>query len=126
MEAVANDVRVCGLFLLHLSYRSPQWLGEDFFSGMDALRLELEKAGKDMDTVIREESTRLLQTGEFVLVFSQVDAPTFVIGDCGLFVSQDTELRVDNKNGNGRIRIGSPPNKGYGWHCRRRSRWELQ
>ena len=97
MGALADDVRTCGLLLTHLSYRSPQWLGEDFFLGIDAIRIEAEKAGKDMGSLIREESTRLWQAGEFVLVFSQVDAPNFVMGDCGPFLSRDAELGVGNQ-----------------------------
>ena len=105
MSAEAEDVRCCGLLLFHLSFRSPQWLGDDFFSGIDAIRTKAEKAGKDMDFVIREESRRLWQAGEFVLVFSQVDAPTFVIGDCGPFVSKDAQLGVGNE-----IRKRNDPN----------------
>lgn len=97
MEAVMEDVRACGLLLLHLSYRSPQWLGENFFSGLDAMRVEAERIGMNMDAVIGQESSRILQAGEFVIVFSQVDAPTFVVGDCGAFVSRDIELGVDNE-----------------------------
>ena len=97
MKAVAEDVRFCGLFVVHLRYRSPQWLGEDFFSGMDALRIAVEKAGGKIHSAIGEESLRLWQVGEVVLVLSQVAAPTFVIGDCGPFVSRDSELGVDNE-----------------------------
>ncbi len=97
VTAISDDIRACGLFLLHLAYRSPQWLGEDFFSGLDAIQKESEKAGKDMASVFREESTKLTQEGEFVLVLSQVDAPTFILGDCGPFVTRDSELGVDNQ-----------------------------
>ena len=96
MEAVAEDVRFCGLFAIHLGYRSPQWLGEDYFSGLDALRIEVEKAGGDMRSAIGEESMRLWQVGEVIVVLSQVKTPTFVMGDCGPFVSRDSELGVDN------------------------------
>ena len=97
MKAIQDDIRGCGLFLLHLAYRSPQWLGEDFFSGLGAIQIELEKAGKDITSVIQAQSMQLIRAGEFVLVVSQANAPTFVLGDCGPFVSQDTELGVDNK-----------------------------
>ena len=97
MKAIQDDIRGCGLFLLHLAYRSPQRLGQDFFSGLGAIQIELEKAGKDMASVIQEQNTQLIRAGEFVLVVSQVDAPTFVLGDCGPFVSRDTELGVDNE-----------------------------
>ncbi len=66
VKAILDDIRACGLFLLHLAYRSPQWLGEDFFSGMDAIRIELERVGEDMASVIREESTKLIQASELV------------------------------------------------------------
>ena len=97
VKAISDDIRACGLFLLHLAYRFPQWLGENFFSGLDAIRIELERIGEDMASVFREESTKLIQNSELVLVFSQVDAPTFVLGDCGPFLSRDTELGVDNQ-----------------------------
>ena len=97
VKSIADDVRGCGLFLLHLAYRSPQWLGENFFSGMRAIQSALAEVGEDRSLGIREESMRLVQTGEFVLVFSQVDTPKFVLGDCGPFVSRDTELGVDNE-----------------------------
>ena len=97
VKAISDDVRACGLFLLHLAYRSPQWLGENFFSGMDAIQMELERVGEDMAKVFQEESRKLIQESEFVMVFSQVDAPTFVLGDCGPFVSRDNELGVDNQ-----------------------------
>lgn len=97
VTAISDDIRACGLFLLHLAYRSPQWLGEDFFSGLDEIQNESEKVGKDMASVFREESTKLTQEGEFVLVLSQVDAPTFILGDCGPFVTRDSELGVDNQ-----------------------------
>ena len=97
MNTVQDDIRGCGLFLLHLAYRSPQRLGADFFSGLGAIQIELGKTGKDMTSVIQEQSMQLMRAGEFVLVVSQVNSPTFVLGDCGPFVSQDTELGVDNK-----------------------------
>ena len=96
-DMTTNDIRGCGLFLVHLLYRSPNWVGEDFFSGMETIRTEMEKIGKDMNSVIREESLELLQNGEFVITASQVDSPKFIIGDCGPFVSLDTELGVDNE-----------------------------
>ena len=97
VKEIPDNIRACGLFLLHLAYRSPQWLGEDFFSGMDAIRIEFERVGEDMASVFGEESTKLIQASELVMVFSQVNAPTFVLGDCGPFVSRDTELGVDNE-----------------------------
>ena len=97
VKAISDDIRACGLFLLHLAYRSPQWLGENFFSGLDAIQIEFERIGEDMASVFREESTKLIQNSELVMVFSQVDAPTFVLGDCGPFVTRDTELGVDNQ-----------------------------
>ena len=97
VKAIRDDIRICGLFLLHLAYRSPQWLGEDFFSGLDAIQNRSEKAGKDLASIIREESTKLIQASELVMVISHVDSPTFVLGDCGPFVSQDMELGVDNE-----------------------------
>ena len=126
VKSIQDDIRVCGLFLMHLAYRSPQWLGEDFFSGMDAIRSNLERVGEDMDSAMREESMQLVQTGEFSMVFSHVDAPTFVIGDCGPFVSRDTELGVDNEKRKRKDPNWIPPNKGYGWHYPPRSRWELR
>ena len=97
MEPIAEDVRYCGLFIVHLSYRSPQWLGEDYFAGMDALRIAVEEAGSDVRSALAEETMRLWQVGEVVIVLSQVAEPTFLIGDCGAFVSRDSELRVDNE-----------------------------
>lgn len=97
MEEIAEEARCCGLFVVHLSYRSPQWLGEDFFSGRDALRIAVEEAGEALPAAVREESMRVWQFGEIVLVLSQAAAPMFVIGDCGPFVSRDSELGVDNE-----------------------------
>ena len=87
-----DDIRACGLLLLHLGYRSPQWLGDDFFSGMGAIHSELERAGNDPSRAFGEEAMRLVRTGEFVLVAGQSDTLDFIVGDCGPFVSRDTEL----------------------------------
>ena len=97
VKAIQDDIQACGLFLLHLAYRSPQWLGDDFFSGIGMIQSELERVGKDASVSMREECMQLVRAGEFVIVFSQVDTPNFIIGDCGPFLSQDTELGVDNK-----------------------------
>ena len=97
VKTMADDVRACGLFLSHLGYRSPQWMGNDFFSGFGELEVEAKKAGKDTTTMIAEENMQLVRSGEFVLVVSEANAPTFVVGDCGPFISRDTELGIDNK-----------------------------
>lgn len=96
MEGLGEDIGMCGLFALHLRYRSPRWMGDDYLAGMDALRIALEREGKDMQTAIGDESLRLWRQGDFVLVLSEVAAPTFVIGDCGPFVAGDSQLGVDN------------------------------
>ncbi len=96
LEGLGEDIGQCGLFALHLRYRSPRWMGDDYFAGMDALRIALEREGEDMRTAIGDESLRLWQRGEFVVVLSEVAAPTFVIGDCGPFVAGDSQLGVDN------------------------------
>ena len=54
VKVISDDIRACGLVLLHQAYRSPQWLGEDFYSGLGTIQLESEKAGKDMTTALRE------------------------------------------------------------------------
>ena len=97
VTSMQDDIQACGLFLLHLAYRSPQRLGDDFFRGFRAMEEALATAGKDLSLALREESTQLLQTGETVLVFSQVNAPQFIVGDCGPFISEDAELGVDNE-----------------------------
>ena len=97
VKAIPDDIRGCALLLWHLAYRSPQWLGEDYFSGMQAISMEIERVGQDMPSAMREESTKLIQASESVLVLSQVDAPTFILGDCGPFLSRDAELGVDNE-----------------------------
>ena len=71
-------------------------MGEDYFAGMDALRIATEKAAEDFSSAIGEESMRLSRVGEVVLVLSEAAAPTFVIGDCGPFACGDSELGVDN------------------------------
>ena len=97
VKAIPDDIRGCALLLWHLAYRSPQWLGEDYFSGMHAIGTEFERVGQDLPSAMREESTKLILNCDLVLVFSQVDAPTFVLGDCGPFPSRDAELGVDNE-----------------------------
>ena len=97
VTSMQDDIRACGLFLLHLAYRSPQRLGDDFFRGFRAMEEALATVGKDLPLAIREENAQLLQTGETVLLFSQVNAPQFITGDCGPFISQDEELGVDNE-----------------------------
>ena len=94
---IKDDVRVCGLFLSHLGYRSPQWIGEDFFAGMDALRLEAERTGKDATAVEYDSNMELIQSGDFDLVSCDLDEPAFVVGDCGPFICRDTELGVNNE-----------------------------
>lgn len=94
---ISEDVQVCGVFISHLGYRSPQWMGENFFSGADALQLHAERTGKDMTALMDEANTELIQSGEFILVFSEMGAPQFIVGDCGPFVSGDTELGIDNE-----------------------------
>ena len=96
VRTIVDDVRVCGLLLSHLGYRSPQWMGDDFFSGIDALQLEAEKTGKDTTAMMHEANIQLIQSGEFVLVFTEVNAPTFIVGDCGPFISRDMELGIEN------------------------------
>ncbi len=96
LEGLGEDIGMCGLFILHLRYRSPRWMGDDYFAGMDALRIALEREGEDIQTAIGDESLRLWQQGDFVVVLSEVAAPTFVIGDCGPFVAGDSQLGVDN------------------------------
>lgn len=97
VNAISDDIRACGLFLLHLAYRSPQWMGGNFFSGLDAIQVELERVGEDMVSAFQEENRKFIHESEFVLVLCQVDAPTLILGDCGPFVSQDNELGVDNQ-----------------------------
>lgn len=97
VKTMGDEVRACGLFVLHLGYRSPQWMGSDFFSGVGELDVEARKVGNDMTTVIAEENMQLVQSGEFVLVVTEPTALPFVVGDCGPFISRDTELGIDNK-----------------------------
>lgn len=97
VKPILDDIRACGLFLFHLGYRSPRWLGDDFFSGWGTIQSELEREGQDPSLALGEEVMQLLHTGEFIVVFSQVDTPDFIVGDCGPFVSRDTELGVDNE-----------------------------
>ena len=97
VKSIQDDIQACGLFLLHLAYRSPEWMGDDLFSGFGRIQAELEKAGEDISVSMREEAIRLVRTGEIVTVFSQVDTPSFIIGDCGPFLSHDKELGVDNE-----------------------------
>ena len=96
LKGLGEDIGMCGLFALHLRLRSPRWMGDDYFVGMDALRIALEREGEDIRTAIGDESLRLWQQGDFVVVLSEVTAPTFVIGDCGPFVAGDSQLGVDN------------------------------
>ena len=67
LKTIVDDIRACGLFPFHLAYRSPQWLGKDFFSGMGAIQEELERIGEDMTLAIRQDSTQLVQSGQFVI-----------------------------------------------------------
>ena len=97
VKPVQDDIQACGLFLLHLAYRSPQWMGDDLFSGFGRIQTELERGGKDISVSMQEEGIRLVRTGEIVIVFSQVNTPNFIIGDCGPFLSHDQELGVDNE-----------------------------
>lgn len=94
---IEDDVRACGLFLLHLGCRSPRWMGEDLFEGVDALRLEAERTGKDATAMVYESSMELIQSGDFVLVSCDLDEPAFFVGDCGPFICRDAELGVNNE-----------------------------
>ena len=58
----------------------------------------LATTGKELSLAIQEEGVQLLQTGDTALVFSQVNSPQFIVGDCGPFISHDAELGVDNEN----------------------------
>ncbi len=96
-RVTSDDISACAEFLVHLFYRSSQWMGEDFFAGLEKMRVEMEQSGKSMSSVIREDSIELYHNGECIILFSQVNTPTFIIGDCGPFFSSDTELRLDNE-----------------------------
>ena len=97
VTSMQKDIQGCALFLLHLAYRSPQWLGNDFFGGIRAMAEAVAAAGTELSLAIREEGLQLLQTSDIVLVFSQVNSPQFIVGDCGPFASRDAELGVDNE-----------------------------
>ena len=101
IESIQDDIQACGLFLLHLVYRSPQRLGDDFFAGIGMIQNELRSVGKEISVSMREEGMQLVQSGEIVILFSQVKTPNFIIGNCGPFLSQDTELGVDNERRRG-------------------------
>jgi len=90
-QGIAEDVRACGVFLIHLCCRSPQWLGDDFVLGMATVRRRFEEFGADFGTAVME----LWQQCECVLVVSET--PAFVIGDCGPFLTSDAVLGVDNE-----------------------------
>ena len=103
----------------HLGYRSPQWIGEEFFAGMDALRLEAERTGKDATAVVYDSNMELIQSGDLDLVSCDLDEPAFVVGDCGPFICRDTEPGVNSERRKPDAQEWAPAEQGM-WmalHC---------
>ena len=64
---ISNHISACAQFLVHLFYRSPQWIGEDYFAGLEKMGTEMEQFGKSMSSVIQEGSKALQQNGDFTI-----------------------------------------------------------